>query len=614
MEASHSLGKLRIGNETSENIGFLLTNKKGGYCSFYSTPSSRYQGLFYFDPESMKMFKFIENIEVRENQKIIGMRNGFYFFERNGMASESFIMPSDFNSLVYELEEQLEINVLLDCKDSYDNREWGRHYEVFEEDGCIVIKFTKRTDWREDQSEGMLEFELYLAAKGNGNGYTKNDQWLERNYSLDEKRDSMPFKRHVYNAMRLNGSIFVFSISKVKVEAIKECNYVFDNLKAIKIKERKNFLDMTGKKRIKDILKNDVISVDTKIAYVCALNSLKNLAVKDSCIFAGLPWFFQFWSRDTAVSLKALAQVEKDFANKIALDCMAQIGKDGRLPNLIGKHASVAKGNADAHGWLFLRCKDIADGASARNEHEKTVYEIESALEKSIAGLQKFHTKEGLEFNEKLETWMDTSFGWDERVGARLEIQALRLSMYKLIFRLSLNPKYRALENIMKNKVLEKFWNGNILADGAGDFMIRPNIFIAAYAYPGLLKKEEWTACLDNALKALWLEWGGLSTIDKGNPLFTASNTGEDSRSYHRGDSWFWINNLAALVMHKTDKDKFRKNIRKIIDASTEEILWKGCIGCHSELSSAKQLESNGCWSQAWSSAMFIEMVDEVFG
>jgi glycogen debranching enzyme len=59
---------------------------------------------------------------------------------------------------------------------------------------------------------------------------------------------------------------------------------------------------------------------------------------------------------------------------------------------------------------------------------------------------------------------------------------------------------------------------------------------------------------------------------------------------------------------------KFNKNIQKIIDASAEEILWKGCVGCHSELSSAKELQSKGCFNQAWSSAMFIELIDEVFG
>jgi len=242
------------------------------------------------------------------------------------------------------------------------------------------------------------------------------------------------------------------------------------------------------------------------------------------------------------------------------------------------------------------------------------LYEIESALEKSMNGLLKHHTKAGFEVNDKLETWMDTEFENDVREGIRIEMQALRLNMYRLMLELTQNNKYKILENLLKNKIRQRFWNGKVLADGLNDLTIRPNIFIAAYVYPELLSNKEWEICFDNALKAIWLDWGGLATIDKNNPLFTNESTGENIKSYHRGDSWFWMNNLAALTMNRINKNKFKKQIQKIIEASTEEILWKGCIGCHSELSSAKELTSKGCFNQAWSNAMFIEMVDGVFG
>ncbi|MBI4244315.1 MAG: hypothetical protein HY606_09525 [Planctomycetes bacterium] len=152
-----------------------------------------------------------------------------------------------------------------------------------------------------------------------------------------------------------------------------------------------------------------------------------------------------------------------------------------------------------------------------------------------------------------------------------------------------------------------------MLADGLGDFTIRPNIFITAYVYPELLTPKEWEECFDNSLKNLWLDWGGLATIDRNNSLFTNESTGEDIKSYHRGDSWFWLNNLSALTLNRISKIKFNRNIKKIISSSTEEILWKGCIGCHSELSSAKELTSKGCFNQAWSNAMYIELIGGVF-
>jgi glycogen debranching enzyme len=200
-----------------------------------------------------------------------------------------------------------------------------------------------------------------------------------------------------------------------------------------------------------------------------------------------------------------------------------------------------------------------------------------------------------------------------ERCGVRIEIQALMLSKFNLIFKLTNDETYKKLEEDLRKKVKEKFWNGNFLADGLDDFTIRPNLFIAAYIYPNLLSKDEWKKCFENVLPKLWLEWGGLSTIDKSSDYFCDTYSGEIPKSYHNGDSWFWVNNLVALVLFKIDEKKFKKYIDKILSASTYEILWKGFIGCHTEITSAKELMSEGCLDQTWSSAMYVELVDEVF-
>jgi len=65
--------------------------------------------------------------------------------------------------------------------------------------------------------------------------------------------------------------------------------------------------------------------------------------------------------------------------------------------------------------------------------------------------------------------------------------------------------------------------------------------------------------------------------------------------------------------MNRLDKKKFKKYIEKIIKASVYDILWGGVIGCASELSSAKELRSEGCLNQGWSNSMFVELVREVY-
>ncbi len=657
MQLIHHLGILSVNRNVNYNAGFLLANKMGGYCSFFCNPASRYHGFFYFDNKSMKMYRLIENIEIAKNNEINLVKNGFYFAERKkGDAIETFTMPRGFNSLAYELSSENEIDAVLDCKEAYDNREWGRSYEIFREENCIIVKFTKRTDHKEDSSGGKAEFDLYLAIKSDNNFFQANGKWIERRYIDDENRNSPPFKRFVYSALRLKGKTFVFSASKNKNSAIKESEFVFSNLNGLKQKEREHFFNMLKNENIKKIITNDKISKETRLAYVSAANSLNNLVVEEKNnhgLFAGLPWFFQFWARDALISLKALSKINKNFSEKMLLSYLENVNEEGRLPNLIGEHSSKFLGSADAAGWLFVRCGHLVDQiskdketissiknsmhwikqsrmASAKNirayikkcnsiigkkenEYYKLLYGIENSLDKSISRLLKSHTKDSFDFNGPKETWMDTDFGGDSRTGARIELQALRLAMYKLAFDLTQNHKYKVLENTLKIKVMQKFWSGKILADGLNDWTIRPNIFIAAYVYSELLSQKEWEACFENSLEALWLDWGGLATLDKKNNLFAECHTGEDQRSYHRGDSWFWLNNLAAMQLNKNNNKKFQRYIKKIVNAGTEEILWKGCAGCASELSSAKELTSQGCFSQAWSSAMYIEMIDEIF-
>lgn len=110
----------------------------------------------------------------------------------------------------------------------------------------------------------------------------------------------------------------------------------------------------------------------------------------------------------------------------------------------------------------------------------------------------------------------------------------------------------------------------------------------------------------------MWLNWGGLATIDKNHYLFQKKHTGANDLSYHRGDSWYWLNNLAAIVMYRVNKIKYRSKINKILEASVNDLLWMGAVGCSSEISSAEKQTSDGCLNQAWSNAMLIELLDEV--
>jgi glycogen debranching enzyme len=597
-----------IEKKTNEHIGFLMTNKIGGYCYFSEKPETRYQGFFI--ENGWKLFKILD--EIKTDGEIQEICNNFWNIERkkNGFR-EAFFMPDNYCSLVYEIDEHKEIELVFDVKESYDNRVWGRYYSIEQVGDSILVTFTKKTDQKEDKSHDALEYKMFIVIKSDLLEYSIKGSWIKQEYVLDKERDSQPFERHVFNALKLKAKKIVISASLNKEEAFNEAHFVFENLEKLKIKENLE-------------LRNRIIihkqNISQKVAYICtqyALNNLVNKVDSTKGIFAGLPWFFQFWSRDELISLHALIIMRQyGLVKDILMRYIDSINELGRLPNIINIHGSQT-GSTDSIGWLFKRVHDFLEALRAENLIEKyfSAQEIEHIKSQLAYALDRINThfiKENLYYCDAQETWMDTNFDNDTRDGFRIETQVMYANMHSVMYYLTQDFSFKHKEQELRERIKQKFWNNKILADGLNDFTIRPNLFIAAYIYPELLNADEWKTCFKNALQSLWLSWGGLTTIDKKHRLFCQDYSGEQAKSYHRGDSWFWINNLAALVMYRTDKASFKKYVNKITEASCDEILFKGIIGSHAELSSAKMLKSQACLSQAWSNAMFIELMDEI--
>lgn len=601
MKVVHVLNSRAIEKEVAGEgePSFMLSNSIGGFAHFAATalPTSKYQG--FFAKIGSGLFKIVEGISPVSGEKVAVAENAGYsaLFHRNSFY-ESFFMPQQKNCLVHQSSIELPVELSFDVMLANDFRQWGRNYKVTEAaDNSVIIHFTKKTDSREDNGSGRVEYEVFVTVKHDGFVTGSKGEWVKRSYSLDAARNSAS-ERYVYKAAMITAKTLVISAADSAEAALKEANAVFKSVDRLK-KEAKAHYDTLCKSSPKQSSGKEETAMAANSATV-ALNKLKTR----SGMYAGLPWFFQEWSRDELVSCIAFPAAER---KKIILKHLGSILDDGRLPNIeAGKYSGSPAGCADSIGWLFKRASDLYDEKKLAAAEVK---KLKAALKKSIDGLLRHHSKNGFITNEKNETWMDTSYSDDGRKGACIEIQAMQLSMYGLMYRLSREKTYLLLEKSLRQNVRKFFWNGSVLADRLNDFTIRPNIFIAAYIYPQLLSRKEWEACITSALERLWLQWGGLATIDKSHPNFRSEYTGEGNESYHRGDSWFWMNNIAATVMAKLNKKKFNLYIKKISDASTNDILWKGAVGCASELSSAKEQRAEGCLNQAWSNATFVELL-----
>ncbi|MCM2325495.1 MAG: hypothetical protein NDI94_03465 [Candidatus Woesearchaeota archaeon] len=564
------LVRYECGKDSVEGIGpskFMLTCN-GSY--FYNCPSSKFRGLFFpvfKDNHDWTLFKTIDSINIDGMKKIIHHMDRIEVVCEKGTLAFSF----ENNTLIIDCDYSGNLIFTLDMREIYDYDDKGRIYSVKTEKGLVKVEYKKFWD-------SMLE----------SMNYTKNlfiktgakvdilSSWRLQPYSEDAKRKSDPSSLFVYDAFRLT-------------LAGKERILISENQEEKRYERKK-------------------IPKKTDLAYQLSLKSLYDLYVEreNRGFYAGLPWFFQFWTRDEAISMKALLiEKEYDLVRDLLLKRLDMM-VDGKVPN---RFPLSNLSTADGTGFVFLRLHELYAMIAEKKEQYLSRPQLDGIRAK-LKWVIESH-KELLEKNGPLETWMDTSFRDDTREGYRIEIQALWLRMLRFYNELAKDlgqkPDY-AFEADVKRKVKETFFHEGKLKDGSADDTVRPNIFLAYYIYPDLLEKSEWEHVFDDALPKLWLDWGGLATIDRSSQLFLGEYTGEDNKSYHRGDSWYFINNLAAVSLIRQNKAKYLNHIMKIIEASEKDLLWQGIIGRNSEISCANYQAASASLMQLWSSATLIEL------
>jgi len=574
MLIKHEFKNKKIEKEIKDP-GFLITNRNGSYYSD-SLNKSRYDGFFIY--EKNEMYRVLDEIVVNDDINEISNKFSSLKLKRNKLNQEIF-MFKNFNTLICLFDKFALIELLFDVKKSYDNREYGRFYTITHENDKIIIKFDKKTSSLDKEAEGNFEYSLFIVI--NQATFSTPNAWVKKSYKFDKERNSMPHERYVFHGLKLLTNKLIITASLDKKKAINENSYVKKHLHDLILKNEKNVIKLLSrfKHRNKEI----------DFALKCSINSLYQLSTENG-VFAGLPWFFQCWARDELLSLKSLNLFNRHLGNQIL---------NRHIENLIRKNRLYSNEKSD------LIAKDALGLLALRS------FEIKNFNYKLINYLRNNINSPSLIKNSALETWMDTDVFNDKREGFRIEIQSLYLNICSILYKITKDEKFKFFEEALKFVVRKNFFTGKILKDGLNDATIRPNIFLAYYYYPELLTKKEWINVFHNSLPNIWNNWGGFSSIEKSSLLFQPNNTGENNLSYHRGDSWFYLNNIAAICLLRLSKKNFSKYIKKILSASIQDILWNGYIGFHSEISSSSKLEAKGCKAQAWSSAMFIELINE---
>jgi len=594
---------------TDSDSRVLLSDKSGCFCSFSPKNQSRYDGFYYFEESksgNRDMFKVLDHIEV---EGCVGIPRSIELSKEKVMRAyenneERFFMPELKKSLFYALKKPDKIKPFLDIKAIYDNSEWGRNYKLELFENYALVSFKKTISENEKGLANLKEFEMYIGIGFKGIAKAI-DEWKQVEYPHDKARNSMPFERHVYCPLEM------FSDRVVIVAGINK-EEVLDNAKSY----LKRFEALEA--QLKDLDEKSFKYPHLEFAYAFAKRNIEFLGVNEEYYVAGLPWFCQEWPRDEAIMLSSILSLNQKKGIEIALNLIkGSIG--GKVKNKL--YEDVGTFSIDALPFIFKRLNDALIFKAGKKSKfssfgattKKLYLDISKKMLSVIEDIQKNHMKQGLVYSYPHETWMDSVYDIDDRLGFNIEVQAMMIYLLSSAYKITGLEKYKNLEIELRKNVIKNFWNGLYLVDNTKNRWIRPNVFLAYYFVPNLLTDEGWKLCFDYAIKELWLSWGGFASIQRNSNLFCPINTGEDTKSYHRGDSWYFINNIAAIALNRFDQNRYSKHISAILSASTYDILFGHALGCASEISDAKEQNSKGAFAQGFSASTYIEMVDELF-
>jgi len=563
-----------------EEVHFFLTNNSGSYVSLGNNSFSQYNGVFFFLKNEWEIYKTIESIVRSDSEELKGK------------------LAYTNNTMTYVSNIKETLLLTFDFRRIHNYSDQGRIYSIKLLKNFAIVEYKKYSD----NSLTKLVETKYLAIKikeEDSKSIRINNEWIKREYSYDKNR-GIKYEFYVFNGFTVTTDLLTIGFGETEKEAIKNAN----NSLIVNEKET-SILKIT-----ENSLQNLVINFQTK----------KDKNKTQNGILAGLPWFYQIWGRDECISLGGLIASKKYNLVKSIIFRNLDNLDNGFVPN---RTPSSTLASIDATGWLYKRISDFLIAIHQNNKlnthiEQKDLELILKKIDESISAYTQ-RMKNNLIINKSLETWMDTSdaSGTDDRSGARIEIQCLFLNMCVLATYISKilgkdYKKYELLETNVKLATKKELMKDGILLDGKTeqqDFTVRPNVFLAHQVYPQLLSNKEWEKTFDKVIQECWLFWGGFSSISKNNTLFTKRHTGFNNSSYHRGDSWYFLNNIAAISLIKVNVNKYADQIEKITEASIKELLYSGIPGQCAELSSADEQTSEGCLAQAWSSSTLIELI-----
>lgn len=356
-----------------------------------------------------------------------------------------------------------------------------------------------------------------------------------------------------------------------------------------------------------------------------ALRAGDSLVVEEGKgIWAGLPWFRDFWGRDTFISLPGILLVTGRFEEAKAIIrrfAEMQDPQTGRIPNRVTGQ-EIIYNTADGTPWfvrsIYETLRYTGDRSFAR--------EIWPAVRSAIEGEWTHHgDKNGFFTHADADTWMDAKIDgvlpWSARGNRAIEVQALwyvalraGVELAKLNGSDAEGKRWGAIADTLKSNFAQYFYHpelhrfaDRLRPDDSQDLKVRPNqLMVLSLPFEDRLLPSELEAILlRDAIQGLLFPHGLVSLAPE-DPYFHPIHENWDhyhkDAAYHNGTVWGWNAGFAisALVRFGYSDLAFR-----LAQNLSHQILEIGCLGTMSELMDGVRPTPSGTWSQAWSVAEF---------
>ena len=344
-------------------------------------------------------------------------------------------------------------------------------------------------------------------------------------------------------------------------------------------------------------------------------------------IYAGLPWFNEYWGRDMFISMPGACLVTGQFevAKQILKDFVKLQDTDpesetyGRIPNRANLEG-ILYNTTDGTPRLVIQALELAEYSGDTEFLEEIYPAIKMSINASIAN---YTDKKGYLTHTDADTWMDVKrngIPGSPRGNRANDIQALWYEQLTagsriaaLMDDISSAEEWSGLAQMLAGNFEHDYCDkensmiyDHLNADGTPDMQFRPN---QLYCFDLINDDEFKQKVTRRSWEELVYPWGVASLAQwdqQFHPQHENWHYYHKDDAYHNGTIWLWNNGMAMQRMIEYGQVDTAWELFKNMN---RQALHEGAVGSLSENADAHPREGqtwvnrSGTFLQAWSNA-----------